>query len=214
VTGGGQYIGDDVTLEDRFGSFDATVTYPYIFADPVEKVHDGTVTPILYPDATFLSDNITLEGEPGAWLVVIENQFGIQELTVSGPTQLVAPAQELQPFYHDPPAADHLLGYHAIAGDPVNEVVDLYDEFGSYTEVLVTQPAGISNPVRKTHDGEVTEILYFDADFCAVSYYVSLTYAPAGAVQTIDQFGEQTLDIYGPVVLAVPSKILSYERIS
>jgi hypothetical protein len=214
VVGGSQYIGEDVTLEDRFGSFEATVTYPYVFANPVEKRHDGTVAPILYPDATYLSDNITLEEEPGEWLVVVKNQFGIQELTVSGPVALSVPAQELEPFYHDPPAADHLLSYHAIAGDPVNEVVDLYDEFGSYTDVLVTQPMGISNPVRKTHDGEVTEILYADADFCTVNYLLSLEYSPAGQVQVTDQFGEQILDVYGPIVLAVPSRILSYQRIS
>ena len=210
VTGGSQYIGESVYLEDRFGAVDATVTYTYCFHDPVEKRHDGAVTPILNPDATYLSNNITLEGEPQEWYVVIENQFGIQSLTVSGPTTLGTPAQMVEPFYHDPPVGDHLLSYHAIAGEPVNEVVDLYDEFGDYTEVLVTNPTGISNPVRKTHDGDVTEILYSDADLCVVTYMLSLEYSPAGQVQVIDQFGEQTLDLYGPVVLSVPSRILSF----
>jgi len=209
---GSQYIGEDVTLEDRFGAVNATVTYPYGFSNPVEKWHDGVLSPIWYPDYHYLINNITCEGEPGEWLVVVENQFGIQELTVSGPTTLSTPAQKLEPYYHDAPVgADHLLGYKAIAGEAVNQIVDLSDEFGDFTDVLVTCPTGLGNPARKIHDGNVTEIPNV-GDVCWVTYNLSLQYSPFH-VKTVDQFGEQTLDLWGPLVLSVPSRILSYERI-
>jgi hypothetical protein len=209
---GSQYIGEDVTLEDRFGAFNATVEYAFGFANPVEKWHDGVVAPILDPDYHYLGNNITLEGEPGEWLVMVENQFGIQNLTVSGPTTLSTPAQKLEPYYHDAPVgADHILGYHSIAGEPVNQTVDLHDEFGDFTDVLVTNPTGIGNPVFKIHDGNVTEIL--NPDMCWVYYNLSLAYSPF-YVKAVDQFGNQTLDLWGPLILSVPSQILYYERIS
>jgi hypothetical protein len=213
VTGGSQYIGESVYLEDRFGAVEATVTYTTIFFDPVEKWHDGMVTPIRYPDWHHLVHNITCEDEPGEWLVVVENQFGIQSLTVSGPTALSTPAQKLEPFYHDPPGViDHLLDYQVIAGDPVNQVVDLYDEFGDFTEVLVLEPNGFGNPTRKIHDGNVMEIVT-PGDWCYVAYLLSLEYLPI-QVKAVDQFGQQTLDMWGPVIISVQSQILHYERIS
>ena len=207
------YIGEDVYLEDRFGAVDATVCYTLGFANPVEKVHDGVVTPILHPDNHATGYNITYEGGPGEWLVVVENQFGVQELTVSGPTLLATPAQKLAPFYHDPPVrADHGMSYDVIGGEPVNQVVDLYDEFGDYTEVLVTEPVAFGNPVQKTHDGDVTEILH--PNVCWVSYWLYLEYSPMGQVEAVDQFGEQTFDVFGPFMVSVPSQLLYYEQIS
>ena len=210
---GSQYIGEDVYLEDRFGAVNATVTDAFSFANPAEKWHDGVVAPILDPDYHYLGNNITLEGEPGEWLVVVENQFGIQNLTVTGPTTLSTPAHKLEPFYHDPPVgADHWLGYHGIAGEPVNQTVDLHDEFSYFTDVLVTNPTGIGNPVLKIHDGNVTEIMT-PGDVCCVYYNLSLAYSPF-YVKAVDQFGNQTLDLWGPLILSVPSQILYYQRIS
>jgi hypothetical protein len=209
---GTQYIGENVTLEDRFGAVNATVTYPLTFANPAEKWYDGVLSPIGYPDIHVLTYNITCESEPGAWLVVVENQFGIQELTVSGPTWLNAPAQKLEPYYHDPPVgAWHSLSYDVIAGEAVNQAVDLSDEFDDFEGVLVTTPLGLCNPASKIHDGNVTEIPDV-GDMCWVNYALSLEYSPFH-VKAADQFGEQTLDLMGPIILGVPSRILSYERI-
>jgi hypothetical protein len=210
---GSQYIGEDVTLEDRFGAVEATVTYSFSFANPAEKWHDGVESPILHPDIHVLSYNITLEGDPGEWLVVVENQFGIQELTVSGPNMLNAPAQKLEPYYHDPPVgAWHSISYQCIAGEAVNQIVDLSDEFGNFTEVLVTTPRSLINPAGKIHDGNVTEIPNV-GDVCWVTYNLSLPYIGM-PVRAVDQFGEENLVVVGPVVLSVPSRILYYERIS
>jgi len=213
VIGQQQYIGENVYLEDQFSAVNATVEYLRSFYNPAGKWHDGVESPLLYPDCHSLAYNITYEGEPGEWLVLVKNQFGIQELTVSGPWSMTAPAQKLEPFYHDPPVGlDHNLGYNVTAGDPVNEVVDLYDEFGDFTEVLVLQPYSLGNPARKTHDGNVTEILL--ADLCWVIYVLAPPYSPVYGVRTVDQFGEQTFDAFGPYLLSVPSQILYYERIS
>ena len=213
VTSGAQYIGESLYLEDRFGAVNATVGYAQAFGNPVEKWHGGNVTLIWNPDHHALVYSITCEGEPGEWLVVVENQFGIQALNVSGPYAMATPTQKLKPFHHAPPVAlDHSLGYTVIAGEPVNEVVNLYDEFDGFTEVLVIQPIHFGNHARKIHDGNVTEIV--NPDVCWVTYLLDLEPPYVGQVQVIDQFSEQTLDVWGPTILSVPSQILHYERIS
>jgi hypothetical protein len=213
VTSGAQYIGENVTLEDRFGAYNATVTYAYFFENPVEKWHDGNYTPILDPDNHRTGYNITCEGESGEWLVVVQNQFGIQNLTVSNPGAMTTPTQKLAPFPHDPPVGqDHQLGYAVIAGGAVNQTVDLSDEFGYFTQYLVTATVGFGNPVRKIHDGNVTEIM--NPDMCEVTYWVEPFGPNVTQVEVVDQFGGQTLDLYGPIILTVTSPILYYERIS
>ena len=213
IMGQPQYIGENVTLEDQFGAVNATVEYLRSFYNPAGKWHDGVESPLLYPDCHSLTYNITCQGQLGQWLVVVKNQFGIQELTVSGPGGMSAPAQKLEPFYHDPPVGfDHYLVYGIIGGQPVNEVVDLYDEFDYFADVQVLQPVYFSNPVRKIHDGEVTEIL--NPELCFVVYVLGPPYSPVYGVRAVDQFGDRSFDALGPYSLTVPSEIVYYERIS
>ena len=210
---GTQYIGENVTVEDQFGAVNATVEDPIAFVNPAAKWHDGVLSPIGYPDFHAISYNITCEGELGEWLVVVENQFGVQNLTVSGPMRLITPAQKLEPHYHDQPVgAFHSLSYNCIAGEAVNQAVDLSDEFGNFTGVLATNPFSLCNPASKIHGSNVTEMPNV-GDVCWVSYMLSPPYYPF-QVKAVDQFGEENLDLVGPMFLVVPSRILSYERIS
>ena len=88
------YIGEEgVYLEDQFCAVNATVEYALGFGNPAEKWHDQVLTPISNPDHHFTGYSLTYEGEPQTWQVEVKNQFGTQNLTVSGPLGLLVPTQ-------------------------------------------------------------------------------------------------------------------------
>jgi hypothetical protein len=100
---------------------------------------------------------------------------------------------------------DHFLLYEVIEGRSVGAEVGLNDQFGDET-VTVYEPAFFANPVRIIHDGEVTEILYPEVH--------GVLYRIEGGdfqreVQVVNQFGEQTLNVDAPNLLAVPSEKIS-----
>jgi hypothetical protein len=202
------YIGEVVYLEDQFGAINATVEYGVLFNNAAEKMLGEVLTPIFNPDHHVTLYTISYEEEPRTWLVEVDNQFGTQQLTVSGPTLLAVPTQKVEPGDHKPPfGLDHFLLYDVIAAEPVDTVVDLNDQFGSDPDVLVSSPLFFGNPVRKTHGDEVTEIMHPDRHI--VGYWIDGEYYEQ-EVQVFNQFGEQTLDVDGPYLLAVPSEKLSF----
>ncbi|MDH4269592.1 MAG: hypothetical protein OEV52_04770 [Dehalococcoidia bacterium] len=197
------YIGEAVHLEDEFGTVGATVGSCWGFGDPVEKVHDYVWTPIWSADRHFTVYNLTYEEEPQVWYVGVNNQFGETMLTVYGPVGLCVPTQQEG---HDAPVAlDYFLLYEVTQGRSVEAVVSLSDQFGDET-VTVYEPAFFANPVRIIHEGEVTEILYPEVH--------GVLYRIQGGdfqteVQVVNQFGEQTLNVHEPALLAVPSEKIS-----
>jgi hypothetical protein len=195
------YIGEVVHLEDQFGAINATVEWAIGFCNPVEKVHDDVVTPISHPDYHFTMYSLACEEEPQEWLVEVTNQFGTQQLVVSGPVGLAVPTQKAG---HEPPIGlDHYLLYLVNEGPSVEEVVSLNDEFGENPKVYVYQPVLFASPVRKTHGDEVTDVV--NPEEHAVIYLTEGGYSEE-EVKLINQFGEQTLHVYGPFALAVPSQ--------
>jgi hypothetical protein len=83
-------------LEDQFGAVNATVLDTVAFANPAQKSHGGEETPIYNPDHHLTIYTIDYADEPQAWDVQVENQFGIQGLTVWGPIALAVPTQKIQ----------------------------------------------------------------------------------------------------------------------
>jgi hypothetical protein len=195
------YIGEVVYLEDQFGAINATVEWAVGFCNPVEKVHDDVVTPISNPNHHFMMYSLAYEEEPQEWFVEVNNQFGTQQLVVSGPVALAVPTQKAG--HERPIGLDHYLLYLVNEGPSIEEVVSLNDEFGDNPEVYVYQPILFASPVRKTHGDEVTEIV--NPEVHAVIYLIDGGYSEE-EVQVVNQFGEQSLHVYGPVVLAVPSE--------
>ncbi len=193
-------INEVVYLEDQFGAVNATVGWAWGFCNPVEKWHDEVLTPISDIDHHLTMYEILYAEEPQEWFVEVDNQFGTQQLTVSGPVWLAVPTQKEG---HDPPVGlDHFLLYEVIDGPYMEVVVGLSDQFVGYEEVLVSVPVLFANPVRKTHGATVTEIENPGAHL--VFYGIE-----GGVFETMvlvdNQFGEQFLDVYDPSLLAVPS---------
>jgi uncharacterized repeat protein (TIGR02543 family) len=208
------YVGEVVDLEDQFGSFTATVGWGMTLCNPVEKTHDGVTTPVSDPDHHLMAFALEYEDEPQWWRVTVSNQFGTQELTVAGPISLTIPTQKVEPGGHEPPEGlDCFLGYEVIDPQSVEVVVDLSDQFGDEQNVLVTQAKSFANPVKITHDGEVTEIVNPDAHL--VSYWTLAEGVSMEQREVVvsNRFGEYTLNATKreESVLVVPSQKISWE---
>jgi hypothetical protein len=100
---------------------------------------------------------------------------------------------------------------YSVEEAPYQEVsINLTDEFGGAASVTVYDAAFFANPVRKTYKGEVTEIV--NPDVYAAVYWMGGDDFET-QIQVDNQFGAQTLDVYGPAFLAVPSEKSYYEEI-
>jgi hypothetical protein len=202
----------DVQLEDQLVTINATVTWPYLFANPVEKrrmvEEEEEITPIWDP-----KDHLTLYWiepslPPMTWEVTVDNQFGKdQVLYVEGPYWLAVPTGKFTPDW--PADVNHYLVY---------EVVDYYGEYpgvpgvyirdqffieGGYT--TVNEPGLFAVPAQKTHDG-VTPIM----DNVHLVFYWIFGIEPwnMDSLPVVNQFGEQYLYVYEDEYnfLGVPSE--------
>ena len=204
-------IGEDVTLVDQFGLIEATVVDTIGFANPAQKFHEPTgELPVYNPDHHVTIYTIEYAGEPQSWTVQVENQFGVQSLTVTGPYALAVPTQKIQPHDHgEPVGLDHYLFYWVTESPYIGETVGVLDEFGDPVETTVYRAVGFANPVEKRHDGVVTETLNPEDHFVIYEtdpgpFEVQVTVSNQFIVD------EHTFDIFGPAALAVPSKKHSY----
>ena len=198
----GEPLGADVSLQDQFVDIDAKVQSVMIFANPATKWHNDVLTPISNPDHHFTVYDLNYEGEPQIQSVEVSNQFGTQQLTVSGPVALAVPTQKGD--HEAPLALDHFLLYEVIDGAALDVVVTLNDQFEGEPDALVGEPIFFANPVKKTHAGAVTEIVNPEEHLVFYDIYIEGE-SPDRQVQVVNQFGEQTLDVYDPTLLAVPS---------
>jgi hypothetical protein len=201
------YIGKAVSLKDQFVTVNATVTWAQFFGNPAQKWHNNVTTNILNPNNHLTVYNITTGSQPQTWQVEVVNQFGDQNLTVSGPVALAVPTWKVVPGNHTAPVGlDHFLLYEVIGGY-MNVTVGLNDEFDNKTQVFIYRPLFFANPVQKTYGGNVTNIT--DNETHLVFYGIR-----AGdfwqVVQVNNQFGNQTLLVGNPALLAVPSLKLNY----
>jgi hypothetical protein len=208
------FLGEDVYLEDQFGTVQATVTSAWHFCNPVEKLHDGVLTPISNSNNHLTIYNLISEEWPRGlrtWSVEIDNQFGTQQLTVRGPFELAVPTQKVEPGNHGLPVGlDHFLLYEVMESQYLHTVVDLNDQFGN-EHVEMFEPVYFANPVQKTDAaGMVTEIQHPDEHLV---FYGIVGLLDPPQVQVINQFGEQTLDLYRAEFLAVPSEKTSFELV-
>jgi hypothetical protein len=204
-------LGKDVTLKDQFITINATVRQASLFANPAAKdLGLPMPTPIWNPDHHLTFYEISCAEMPRTWYVEVYNQFGNQNLTVSGPVALAVPTQKLVPGNHtEPVSLDHYLLYEVIDGPLVDVGVALRDEFGNDIAVQVGQPVLFANPVQKTVGTAVTNITHPNEHL--VFYAISGCTASSPQVQVANQFGNQTLNLGQPaVLLGAPSEKIAW----
>jgi len=151
-------------LQDQFdaatGSFEniTTLTIEH-FCNPVEKIVNGVVFPIINPAHHLTMFHINPQTTI-ARTVVVNNQFGTQTLSVADARWLAVPTGKSLPPNPPPPPStdlDHYKCYAASGPTLVNTVATLKDQFRSDT-VNVLQPVRFCNPVEKIRNGVVTPI--------------------------------------------------------
>jgi len=198
----GLSIDEDVYLEDQFGAFTATVGDVRSFFNPAEKQHEGNVTPVWNPDHHFAVYDISLvEGETQFRQVEVLNQFGLQELTVSGPRKLAVPTTK--EGHEIPVGLDHYLLYQ-VEYSPYWEVaVNLTDQFGGNPAVTVHPPTYFASPVQITYKGEVFEVVNPE-EHALIYSIIGESYETQ--LQVDNEFGSQTLDVSDPAYIFVPSQ--------
>ena len=204
-----------VQLEDQFITewlgepLIALVGAPVHFANPTNKGHE-VWTPISNWDDHYTFYNLMYEEIPPVWEVLVDNQFGPdQVLYVGNPRFLAVPTQKGP---HDPPMGlDHFLVYEVL-GDPPDLLEDvwLWDQFTDYG-TTVDQAAYFANPGRKTDTTGVTDIMHPDDHL--VLYWIGGFYFPTIEDLPIDnQFGPQFLNVWPDEdeFLGVPSQKIGF----
>jgi hypothetical protein len=145
-----------VRLDDQFSadSVRARVLRPNLFCNPVRKVHDDVVFPIVNPNNHLKSYVIESAEEFVERQVEVNNQFGTAVLHVVNPARLLVPTRK---FPHDRPSGlDHYKCY-GVQGDPLEERVRLRDQFTPFF-TTVLEPMFLCNPAEKTHGDRVTPV--------------------------------------------------------
>jgi len=198
-----------VLLEDQFLTIEAHVTAPYLFANPVHKYHGEVWTPISDPDNHLTFYEIFHEAPLQVWYVQVDNQFGSQDLWVTGPNYLAVPTKKGP---HDPPMdLDHFLVYEVIDYIlPVDVELGLEDQFTNQG-VMAYWPAYFANPVKKTHATAVTDIKNPDDHLV---FYVIDGGAFGTELSIHNQFGPQEIFVYQDMMfdfLGVPSVKVYWE---
>lgn len=89
----GQRIDEPVRLRDQFLLDRARVLDPIALCNPVEKTHDGVVTPIQHPDEHLVCYTIRTQ-TPVARAVRADNQFGLETLNLGSADILCVPSKK------------------------------------------------------------------------------------------------------------------------
>ena len=214
-SGTAPYIGQDVQLEDQFGTFEATVGKAEVFGNPVEKDHPGVLlTPISDDNRHYTLYELVYDWEVDSVTrsVEVSNQFQEKvELTVWGPVMLAVPTEK--EGHEMVECLNHYLVYVVDEADylefsPVPGV-NLKDQFiPDGEDVTVRGPWLFANPVKKTVVGGDVAVIE-DEDLHWVLYDIYDLAAPSieKKIQIVNQFGDdQTLDLTYRDTLAVPSQ--------
>jgi hypothetical protein len=206
-----QPLPSQVTLADQFGASAVKVGPVIMLCNPVVKVHDDVTYPVSHPELHLVCFKL-LQNQ--ARNVQVRNQFGIRPLRATTARRLCLPSYKNQePGPGLPPLGllDHYKCYDApeiipTGGQPapgIPDTVQLTDQFEQKT-VKVGAAVTLCNPVRKTHDGTVTEVRYPDVHL--VCFKIKEKQPPTPTVTVFNQFGKRTIAVGKPVELCLPSR--------
>lgn len=155
---------------------------------------------------------------PSKWMIVAAFALALLTLASSQPllAQVDTPssAAAIPPFAPDAALPlNHFFCYQITTSQPVSETVRLQDQFDTKPKkAKVGAAVRLCNPVQKTHDNKVTEILYPNDHL--LLYRIGTHRAePSIEVQVRNQFGVAQLAVYTPAeVLMVPTRKLPHGR--
>ena len=182
-----------------------------MLCNPVVKIHGDATYPVKHPELHLVCFKLK---QNQARNVAVNNQFGKRPLRVTTAKRLCLPSyKNQQPGPALPPLSllDHYKCYTAseivppggVPAPGIPKTVQLIDQFEN-TQVKVGAPATLCNPVRKTHDGVVTEVRYPDVHL--VCFKIKEQHPPHVTVRVFNQFGQRTLNVGDPQELCVPSR--------
>ena len=211
----GNEVERTVSLEDQFGlELEVEVEEPELFCNPVAK-NGMFPDDLINPEAHLTGYEIEDEGEEVERVVVIENQFGQQTLTVEEPELLFVPTGKLMvdgvpTGLDEPKGLDHFKCYEA-EGDPVNVTVSLQDQFGLELLVEVEEPELFCNPVAKD---VIFPVDLINPEAHLTCYVIEDEDEVERDVILTNQFGQgQMLEVEEPELLCVPSEKTSVETV-
>jgi hypothetical protein len=199
-----------VVLDDQFEvEPDADVIKPAFLANPVKKTHGDEVADIIDTDTHLVYYDIDVSGGNEVTPTVdveAKNQFGDQDFVAYEAALLAVPSEKI---VLPPPPLGHFKGYWAgpDAGIPDTPVV-LEDQFHAGDPISATvlyENWFFCNPVEKWIDeGHGSPIWHPNHHL----YIYGIGYAEPEywLVEVSNQFGNQILEVYGPVGLAVPTQ--------
>ncbi|MDO8473469.1 MAG: hypothetical protein Q7T05_06590 [Dehalococcoidia bacterium] len=222
----GKIVPPPVTLVDQFNDADNLPVQVKLgpaeyFLNPVQKsVWNGTKWDTfkmlheenhleLYP----ILDSLSMPTRT----VLINNQFdvaGVQQvLDVGKAMYLAVPTQKVllngkKTGLGTPVDLSHFKGYRVSNGNPVYRVVTLKDEFGVSKNVIVLEPVMLFNPTEKRiakADGTVAVTPIVNPDLHLVAYRTVPLTSFKAVVGLKNQFGSETIDVFGNNYLLVPS---------
>ncbi|MCG3139606.1 MAG: hypothetical protein HDKAJFGB_00500 [Anaerolineae bacterium] len=170
------------------------------FCNPVQKTKETVVTPIKFPNDHLIAYRIGQHDPNKSLNVEVKNQFGIQQLKVYKPAEvLMTPTRKLP--HPKPQNTDHFKCYY-VEGLSLGIAVTLEDQFQKGDTVVAT-PFALCNPTRKYHKDKWTEVLHPKAHL--VCYQIQPL--PFTATRdTANQFRKETITVTLADLLCVPSR--------
>ena len=136
-------------------------------------------------------------------VVLLENQFGTQEIYIGHIRGLLTPAEKIERGSEFPDKLDHYKIYRVLDGKPVDRGVKLKDQFGT-SEAKVTYPYAFAVPVKKEHVGKVFSV---HNERAHLTIYNISHREIAKKSMVRDQFSRRYryVEIIRSILLAVPS---------
>lgn len=205
-----------VKLKDQFHEqqpFDAKVTVPQFFGNPVIKTKKGDYPGEMKNPMAHLTW-YKLEETPSEprRMLELSNQFGTQTVTIGSASVLLAPAlksekgKDIDKDSKLPNTISHYVGYLILNKiKPFRGPLKLQDQFHTDPKASIRQAAYLFVPADKIRDGEYTERVH--AEDHLVAFQLSGKRAPDNTIRrTKDQFNSLRVDFQNPVFLAVPTK--------
>lgn len=198
----GDSMNETVSLQDQFqpNAVNVTVKAPEFFCNPVRKRHNDKTYNIIDPAAHLTWYKIAAP-QGAAHRVRVRNQFGKQRYDVAGTPLWLATPTQVQ-GQNAPQNLDHFECYRIQNAAPLNQAVDLQDEFAQAVGLVVGKAVLLCNPVRKVHGAQTFEIKNPDAHL--VCYQVPRLQVNR-QVSIQNQFQQTTLTVKKPKLLCAPS---------